>query len=404
MDKLNILSPYDTRVFHSTIEGNYCLVRTGTINDKILSFFNSILIASSKNFKNMKLDERVNLCKKIRDNIFNKITKDQWKNNGINLFKTILESTLKDFYEFINTNNIIKNTSIKKIGKQLITDKKQFELFKIITEILPYDKIILDDILCNIETYKNRVFLNVKNYLTTLDVFDTITDEQTEHIIKNISEFIKLVLNEVEYISFKTYEYDIKEINDIVIDTVANYFNTNIYFLNSSSRLPFVVNDLSNFKYLKSVIILNIDNKQYESVGVLSHGNIINREFLSNDKLILKINSLLQYDFRKILHKEDPEILNETTHEEPINTNEVTNEEDTFANKEDEDTHEEVKDTHEEDEDTNEEVKDTNEEVEDTNEEVADTNKEIQLEDRIINKDYRKYIDESTDDSDNSYE
>ena len=90
MDKLNILPPNDTRVFHSSIEGNNCLVRTGTINDKILSFFNSVLLACSKNLKNMKLDERENLCKKIRDNIFVKITKNQWKINGINLFKKII--------------------------------------------------------------------------------------------------------------------------------------------------------------------------------------------------------------------------------------------------------------------------------------------------------------------------
>ena len=36
------------------------------------------------------------------------------------------------FTYFINTNKTINNVSIKKIGKQLITNKKQFDLFKII--------------------------------------------------------------------------------------------------------------------------------------------------------------------------------------------------------------------------------------------------------------------------------
>ena len=293
MDKLNILPPNDTRVFHSSIEGNNCLVRTGTINDKILSFFNSVLLACSKNLKNMKLDERENLCKKIRDNIFVKITKNQWKINGINLFKTILETTLKDFYNFINTNKTINNVSIKKIGKQLITNKKQFDLFKIITDILPYN-IILNNNSENIEDFKLKVFANLKKYLNALEVFDELPEEQTEHIIKSISEFIKLILNEVEYVSFKTYEYEIKDINDIVVDTVSNYFNTNIYFLNSKNRLPYILNNFDNFKHANSILILNIDNKQYEIVGVLTHGNVINRNFISNDKIILKLNSIIK--------------------------------------------------------------------------------------------------------------
>ena len=237
----------------------------------------------------MRLDERENLCKKVRDNIFVKITKNQWKINGINLFKTILESTLKDFYDFINTNKTINNISIKKIGKQLITSKKQFDLFKIITEILPYDIILTNNDNNNIEDFKTKVFVNLKKFLTTLEIFDDLSEEQTEHLIKNISDFIKLILNEVEYVSFKTYEYEIKDINDVVVDTVSNYFNTNIYFLNSKTRLPFIINDFNNFVHVNSIIILNIDNKKYEIVGVLTHGNYINRSFISNDKLILKI-------------------------------------------------------------------------------------------------------------------
>ena len=338
MDKLNILPPNDTRVFHSSIEGNNCLVRTGTINDKILSFFNSILLACSKNFKNMRLDERENLCKKVRDNIFVKITKNQWKINGINLFKTILESTLKDFYDFINTNKTINNISIKKIGKQLITSKKQFDLFKIITEILPYDIILTNNDNNNIEDFKTKVFVNLKKFLTTLEIFDDLSEEQTEHLIKNISDFIKLILNEVEYVSFKTYEYDIKDINDIVVDTVSSYFNTNIYFLNSKTRMPFILNDFNNFKHTNSIIILNIDNKQYEIVGVLTHGNIINRNFISNDKLILKINSIINYDpSKRTEYVEEKEVVDEEENKDgDTENNEEENKDDDTENNEEE--------------------------------------------------------------------
>ena len=389
MDKLNILPPNDTRVFHSSIEGNNCLVRTGTINDKILSFFNSILLACSKNFKNMRLDERENLCKKVRDNIFVKITKNQWKMNGINLFKTILESTLKDFYDFINTNKNINNISIKKIGKQLITSKKQFDLFKIITEILPYSVILSNNDNNNIEDFKTKVFVNLKKFLTTLEIFDDLSEEQTEHLIKNISDFIKLILNEVEYVSFKTYEYDIKDINDIVVDTVSNYFNTNIYFLNSKNRMPFILNDFNNFRHVNSIIILNHDNKHYEIVGILTHGNIINRNFISNDKLILKINSIINYDPSKRTEytEENKEVDNEEKEEVVNEEKVVVNKEKVVVNKEEVDNGEVINKT-----------LDNEEEV--INKDEEKYTKEVVNKYTKESKSYRKYVDYSGSESD----
>jgi len=400
MDKLNILPANDTRVFHCTIEGNNCLVRTGTVNDKILSFFNSILLACSKNLKNLRLDERENLCKKVRDNIFVKITKNQWKNNGINLYKTILETTLKDFYNFINTNKTINNVSIKKIGKQIITSKKQFDLFKIITDILPYSVILDDNNSENIEEFKTKVFSNLKKYLNTLEVFDELAEEQTEHIIKNISEFVKLILNEVEYVSFKTYEYDIKDINNIVVDTVSNYFNINIYFLNSKTRLPYIINNFENFKHVNSVIILNIDNKKYEIVGVLKHGNNINRNFISNDKLILKINSIVNYDPSK--REEYKEVKKNNKNEDEVKKN----------NKDEVEDEDKVVDTDEvANKDKNEVVnKDEEEVVDKDGEEVADKEEEVVDKEEEKNnrkytyreekKYYKKYADYSDSDSD----
>jgi hypothetical protein len=403
MDKLNILPPNDTRVFHSSIEGNNCLVRTGTINDKILSFFNSILLACSKNFKNMRLDERENLCKKVRDNIFVKITKNQWKINGINLFKTILESTLKDFYDFINTNKTINNISIKKIGKQLITSKKQFDLFKIITEILPYDIILTNNDSEDIEDFKTKVFVNLKKFLTTLEIFDDLSEEQTEHLIKNISDFIKLILNEVEYVSFKTYEYDIKDINDIVVDTVSSYFNTNIYFLNSKTRMPFILNDFNNFKHANSIIIINIDNKQYEVVGVLTHGNIINRNFISNDKLILKINSIINYDpSKRTEYIEEKEVVNEEKEVVDEEEKEVVDEKEKEVV--DEEEKEEVKKEEVDTENNKEEEVKKEEEIDniENNEEEVDTenNEEEKRKYTRESKSYRKYVDYSDSDSD----
>ena len=102
MNTLEILPINKTCVFHSPLEGNNCLVRTGTIDNMILSFFNSVLISCSKNFKRLEEENRNKLIFKVRDVIFSKLNKKMWRVNGLQTFKQILNETLVDFYKYIN--------------------------------------------------------------------------------------------------------------------------------------------------------------------------------------------------------------------------------------------------------------------------------------------------------------
>ena len=303
MNTLDILPTNKTLVFYSPLEGNDCLVRTGTEDGELISFFNSVLLACSRSFKNMDKKERHALIKKIQGTIQDKINTKFWKIQGIELFKDILQTTLIDFYKAINISDISNSGIVKRILKKVITTKKQFELFKIITDLLPYDvitKIYPEN--NNIQLFKKSIMNTVKNYLINLEILHEIDDEKADDIIKNIVSFTKLLMDEVECYAYSKFEYNVEKVDDILVNIVSDYFNCNIYFINSVSRTPYILNDFDKLTNINSIIVLGIqtDNRyHYEIVGKLTHGNIINRDFMSDDLLIKKINSLLTIQLKK---------------------------------------------------------------------------------------------------------
>ena len=295
MNSLKILPNNKTVVFYCPFEGNNCLVRTGTVDDTaIISFFNSILYSCSRTFKDMNKDDKIKLINKVKNIIFEKINKKLWDTDGLIIFKNLFKESIIDFYNFINTTQTVKNAIVKKIGRKLIKDKKDFELFRIITDILPAETFIIDeDDILSVESYKKNIILNIKLYLQDLSILSQINEDKADHIIKSISEFVFSLMEEVEFNSFKNYNYHSESINNIIVDTVMEYFNYNIYFINSETRVPYIVNSFNNFININSIILLNINDDHFEAVGKLTHENNVIREFVSTDPLIFKINSII---------------------------------------------------------------------------------------------------------------
>ncbi len=318
MESLNNLPTGKTVVFYCPFESNNCLVRTGTNDDDLMtSFISCILYACSRSFKALDNKEKNNLINKIKNTILNKINKKLWISNGLDIFKKLFKETLIDFYNFINTDEAVTNIIVKKVSKELITNKKDFDLFKIITELVPYDVFIIEtEENMNIELYKPVIINTIKTYLQNLEILSEINEDNADHIIKSISRFTNVLINEVEFSSFKNYKYEVENINNIIVDEVSNYFNTNIYFVESKTRTPYVINDFNNFTNLNSIIVLSLEDKHYEIVGELTHGNIIKREFISNDPLIIKLNSII--NIKKSLQKNkelDTEVSEDDTNE-----------------------------------------------------------------------------------------
>jgi len=327
METLKI-SPVDkTHAFHCSFEGNNCLVKTGSKEGIFTSFLNSILIACSKDFKYLNNNEKYERICRVRDSLFIKINKNMWKIEGIKHFKKVLLQNIKDYYEFINTTNKVENNTVKKIGKKLIQNKKQFELFKIIVELLPYEEITnFETETNNIEEYKEEIIEHVIQFLQTLEILNEFSEENIDYILKNISEFIKTVLNESEYESYRNYKYNVTDIDDIFINTVSDYFGYNIYFISAETRLPYILNNYEKMNNINSIILLSFINKHFEIVGSLQHDNSINRIFMYDHPIIKKFNKIIN---KPNLPLEEEE--NQSTEEENKNDSDaiVENENDT---------------------------------------------------------------------------
>ena len=362
MNTLDIQPINKTVVFYCPFEGNNCLVRTGTSKtNQINSCINSILHACSRSFKNMDIEDRTILINKVKNSIFTKISKKIWNTEGLSIFKKILTDTVTNFYEFINIRDTIANSIVKKLGKELITSTKQFELFKIIIELLPLDIYEDNENSNDIDTCKNNITMNVRNYLQNLPILHEISEENVDHIVKNVSHFINSLLNEVEFESFRKYNYQSDIVNDIIIDTLSEYFNSNIYFIDSSTRMPFIINSFNNFIHLNSVILLYLNSEHYEIVGVLANENMIKREFISNDPIIVKMNSLIE--LRKTIKSVKPVLDEENEEINPENDIEDNNK-DVNVNKDEEDENKDEEDVNKLEEDENKLEEDENKEEE----------------------------------------
>ena len=362
MNTLDIQPINKTVVFYCPFEGNNCLVRTGTSKtNQINSCINSILHACSRSFKNMDIEDRTILINKVKNSIFTKISKKLWNTEGLSIFKKILTDTVTNFYEFINIRDTIANSIVKKLGKELITSTKQFELFKIIIELLPLDIYEDNENSNDIDTCKNNITMNVRNYLQNLPILHEISEENVDHIVKNVSHFINSLLNEVEFESFRKYNYQSDIVNDIIIDTLSEYFNSNIYFIDSSTRMPFIINSFNNFIHLNSVILLYLNSEHYEIVGVLANENMIKREFISNDPIIVKMNSLIE--LRKTIKSVKPVLDEENEEINPENDIEDNNK-DVNVNKDEEDENKDEEDVNKLEEDENKLEEDENKEEE----------------------------------------
>ena len=362
MNTLDIQPINKTVVFYCPFEGNNCLVRTGTSKtNQINSCINSILHACSRSFKNMDIEDRTILINKVKNSIFTKISKKIWNTEGLSIFKKILTDTVTNFYEFINIRDTIANSIVKKLGKELITSTKQFELFKIIIELLPLDIYEDNENSNDIDTCKNNITMNVRNYLQNLPILHEISEENVDHIVKNVSHFINSLLNEVEFESFRKYNYQSDIVNDIIIDTLSEYFNSNIYFIDSSTRMPFIINSFNNFIHLNSVILLYLNSEHYEIVGVLANENMIKREFISNDPIIVKMNSLIE--LRKTIKSVKPVLDEENEEINPENDIEDNNK-DVNVNKDEEDENKDEEDVNKLEVDENKLEEDENKEEE----------------------------------------
>ena len=309
---LDILPVNRTVVFYSPIEGEDVLVRTGTIAEGSC-FFHSILYAYSSDYVAKTNSERMEFVKKLRKSIASKVNKDKWEKLSDGLiakipFQENVNNILLNFYLFVQNDNRARGKSLKKVLKKLLeNDSSKLDVYKLLTDLLPLENVFEKNILPqsykktsnkNIENCKAEIVSEALKYFDNIEILQKVEEEKVLYLKDCLSEFLTTILNEAENSAFKDYISNLENVNtnidSFTIELISDYFNRDIYFLDSNNRMPYYNSSTSeNLKGRKSIVILWVENTHYEIVGRLLPGNKIQREFKPDDTLIKKLYTFL---------------------------------------------------------------------------------------------------------------
>ena len=309
LEKLRLIPVNKTVVFYSPIEGKDVLVRTGIIDDEN-SFLHSIVHAYSKEYISMNYDGKKEFVNTLRESLSKDLDKKKWETISGNMivkipFQENVSNMLAGIYYFLKSGKT-RTKNIRNIIKKVISDKN-IEAYKLISEMIPLEKGFEKHILPqafeksedkSMDKSKSIIIKYSTNYCEKL--FDSMKYQLDENRINNYVDKLRfLMLNIVDEAESITYNNYVKSRKNTSIDidlNLINYisekFNRDLYFIDSSIRLPYMENK-HKIEKRKSIILMWTGNSHYEVVGRLLPGNRIQREFDYKDKIIDTIYTFL---------------------------------------------------------------------------------------------------------------
>ena len=276
------------------------IVRTGTIGDGSC-FIHSILHSYSEEYVDNSISERMRYIKEVRKQIAEKISKEDWYNLNDGVIASL--SFQESINLFINNLYLI----LKKVNNiSTILDNINNEYLKrLLTNNFLDTEIDINCITC--DDFEHIIFPKSFTSNSLLECKDNLRRECVEFIKNKIEDeyymtwFDKFILDLcvcAEDISYKSYINKINDSNVYVdmymIDLLSDFFNRDIYIIDSKNRMPYKTDFNNIVKYGKSIIILWISNNHFEIVGKLLEDKYIQREFDTTDPIIEKIKLYLE--------------------------------------------------------------------------------------------------------------
>jgi len=308
---LKILPVNKTFVFNTPLEEESVLVRTGTIGDGSC-FFHAVLHAYSQQYVKSDTTERVSIVKKIREGMTQHITKEQWVycSSSKVQFEQSINNLLTYFYKRISKYDKIINTKgIEKVLDRFVkNDDDKIEICKLMIELIPLEdgfekNIIPDSCSDDLPVYKNQIVQNTVEYVKNLEVFQEVQSDNRDYLLEQLDYLMNVLVDDAENTAYNNYLKSLRDteyfVDNYMIETISKLFKRNIYFIDSKTRMPYRLGDSPDRKYKKNIILMYIENRHYEIIGRLLNDNKVQREFLSDDPLIVKIDTLL-YEPRKV--------------------------------------------------------------------------------------------------------
>jgi hypothetical protein len=293
-NKLETNEVNKTMVFYSPIEGKDILVRTGVLSNN--SFLHSVYYSHNIDYSEKSVEDREKLVEELikQLNIINekKILKSLLKSKKFkDLMKEEIYRYFSDIYRYIEKKELSDYT------KKIKDFEKNFDTYSVIFSLLQEKKLKK---LCKGDSEPNEVVREcghmLKNELSKIK--KSVDKSRREHCLRYFVQLLENIYEE----SKKTSKVNIMSNQDPIstkvctdlIDILSEYIDKNIYFIDSETRLPYIVGSENSIKRKrKSILVIHLGDQNYEVVGRLLPGNIIQRTFDDNDKLIRKIYTFI---------------------------------------------------------------------------------------------------------------
>jgi hypothetical protein len=308
---LKILPVNKTTVFCSPIEGDYILVRTGTVGDGSC-LFHALLHSYSKEYVAMSENERMGYVEKLRATMADRMDFDKWKTLGKGVvskipFQENIIKLLTNFYKFMSLNSTARGKNIRRIIKKLIQNNGILvTYYQTITQLIPleeFEQTILPKAYQNdddcVTQYRQNILKETTNYFDQIPSLNSLEPNKMDYVKSLLSEMVIEIVKEAEKMAYKSYIDDLKnthsEVDSFSIDLISDKFDRDIYFIDSKTRMPYQNASWNNLKKRTSVLILWIGGNHYEIVGRLLRDNKIIREFDHHDSLIQKLYHFMRY-------------------------------------------------------------------------------------------------------------
>ena len=276
------------------------IVRTGTIGEGSC-LIHSILRATDKQYIKLSIEEKMEYVKNIRKN-FGKITKVEWEtmSNGLVAVISYQENFLlllntfyiivKDYHRFKNS---IKNSYIKNIVDNLLTNKSSIDPYKYIIDKIPiniFEKTLLP------ESYKKAE--NKPILYTKLEIVNqTLIYFAKSDYEDDLREMILIISDQAEKLSYDNYISKVSDKTSFMdttnIEILSNKFDRDIYFIDGNTRIPYRGIGEENIRNRKSIVVIWVNKIHYEIAGVLLDDNKIQRDFEPTHPLIVIIKTFL---------------------------------------------------------------------------------------------------------------
>jgi hypothetical protein len=303
--KLTSIPVETSRLIYLPLFPDDQFVRTGSIDNES-NIFHVLLHSFDQNYVKMDEDEKKYSVVEIRKKISEKLDIPIWKRLENGKFAMLMvqenyQRLFTNFYKFIQSGKrkdaIKSNTLFTVVEKVLIKDvyKLVYDgIFKLLTIQELYDLTDVCYKLCDdVTEFKIKIKIQSEKLLKERLREGEFDDERFKYFMKKFSYLLECLLDESEisgYSKFiKNFENPENKLSECQLILLSNYFDVDLYFIDSETRYPYKYCSESPFELYRkrdSVVILRIDEDHYEILGrVISGTKKVERKFSEDDQV-----------------------------------------------------------------------------------------------------------------------